>query len=101
MEGVGPSPDVLSLREREVVALLSCGLRVRDVAERLGVGPKTIDTHRQSAYDKLGIHDRVHLVLWAHRYGLDPEPPVIRKPSLPKPDAGNCGSYEVQNVPEG
>ncbi|GAG29079.1 unnamed protein product [marine sediment metagenome] len=88
MEEREPSPDVLSRREREVVALLSRGLRVRAVAETLCLAPRTIDATRQSAYDKLGIHDRVRLALWAHRHGLDTEPPVIRKPSLPKPDGG-------------
>ncbi len=81
-----PSPEVLSPRERQVVALLSRGLRLREVAKTLCLAPPTIDTIRQSVYDKLGIHDRVRLALWARRHGLDTEPPVIRNPSLPKPD---------------
>lgn len=68
-----PSPDVLSRRERQVVRLLGRGLR--QVAEALGVEPKTIDTFRQSAYDKLGVHDRVHLALWAQRHRLGTKPP--------------------------
>ena len=86
MEEGEPSPDVLSRRERQVVGLLSRGLRVREVAETLCLAPKTIDDMRQSAYDKLGIHNRVRLALWAHRRGLDTEPEVIGKPSRAKPD---------------
>ena len=77
---------MLSPRERQVVALLSHGLRLREVAKTLCLSPRTIDTIRQSVYDKLGIHDRVRLSIWAHRHGLDTEPPVIGKPSLPRPD---------------
>lgn len=64
------SPTVLSPRERQVVALLAAGCRVREAAKRLYVSPKTVDSLRQSAYDKLGIHDRLVLALWAHRQGL-------------------------------
>ena len=83
-----PSPGVLTRRERQVVGLLSRGLRGREVAEALCLAPKTIDVIRQSAYDKLGIHDRVRLALWAHRHGLHTESPVIREPSRPKAKRG-------------
>jgi len=67
---------VLCPRERQVVALLARGLRLRNVAEILGLSPKTVDAARQSAYDKLGIHDRVILALWAHRHGMGASAPV-------------------------
>ena len=86
MEEPEPSPNVLSRRERQVVALLSSGLRMREVAGMLCLATQTIDNTRQSAYDKLGIHNRVRLSLWAHRNGLDSDSPVIRKPSRAKPD---------------
>jgi len=65
-----PSPEVLCPRERQVVALLARGLRLRNVAGILGLSPKTVDAARQSAYDKLGIHDRVILALWANRHEI-------------------------------
>jgi len=71
-----PSPDVLCRRERQVVALLAGGLRVRDVAEIMCISPKTVDACRQSAYDRLGIHNRVHLALWANRHGIGFDTPV-------------------------
>ncbi len=86
METHEPSPDVLSRRERQVVALLSGGLRLREVAEMLCLARQTIDNTRQSAYNKLGIHDRVQLSLWANRHGLHSQSPVIRKPSPANPD---------------
>ena len=86
MEIHEPSPDVLSPRERQVVALLSGGLRMREVAENLCLARNTIDNTRQSAYNKLGIHDRVRLALWAQRHGIDSKAPVLHKPSPPEPD---------------
>ena len=88
MEVYDASPEVLSRRERQVVALMSSGLRMREVAEMLCLATRTIDSTRQSAYDKLGIHDRVRLSLWAHRHGLDIESPVMRKPPLARSDDG-------------
>ncbi len=79
MEERDPSPELLSPRERQVVGLLGRGLRVREVAAPLYLSPKTIDVIRQSAYDKLGIHNRVRLALWAHRHGLDNETPDNRE----------------------
>ncbi len=81
-----PSPDLLSRRERQVVALISIGLRMREVAEILSLATQTVDNMRQSAYNKLGIHDRVRLSLWAHRNGLHTQSPVMRKTSLAQSD---------------
>ena len=60
---------VLSDREREVLALMAEGLTDRGIAERLAVSPKTVGTHIQHIFDRLGIADspadnrRVHAVL--------------------------------------
>ena len=71
--------------ERQVVVLLARGLRLRNVAEILSLSPKTVDAARQSAYDKLGIHDRVILALWAHRHGIDVATPLDRGAARKKP----------------
>ena len=60
---------VLSDRERQVLALMAEGLTDRGIADRLVVSPKTVGTHIQHIFDRLGIADsptdnrRVHAVL--------------------------------------
>jgi DNA-binding NarL/FixJ family response regulator len=61
--------DRLSERERQVLALMAEGLTDRGIAERLLVSPKTVGSHVQHIFDRLGIPDattdnrRVHAVL--------------------------------------
>jgi serine/threonine-protein kinase len=60
---------VLTAREREVLELMAAGLTDRGIGDRLGVSPKTVGTHVQHIFDRLGIPDapsdnrRVHAVL--------------------------------------
>ena len=54
--------DALSRREREIVALVARGLTTRQIAERLSITPKTVDTHRLHVYRKLQVHNRAQLV---------------------------------------
>ncbi|MEX5712865.1 LuxR family transcriptional regulator [Parafrankia sp. FMc6] len=58
----GPDPLVeLTTREQEVAQLAGQGLRTRDIASRLRVSPRTVDTHLSHIYDKLGMSSRVEL----------------------------------------
>jgi DNA-binding NarL/FixJ family response regulator len=57
----------LSEREREVVQLVAHGYSNKEIAEKLGVSVKTIETYRYRATDKLGLHGRADLV----RYAID------------------------------
>ncbi|MGI8742632.1 MAG: LuxR C-terminal-related transcriptional regulator [Bryobacteraceae bacterium] len=57
--------DTLSPREFQVFELLIQGDRPKDVAARLALSPKTIDTYRSSLMHKLGIHDVAGLVKYA------------------------------------
>jgi len=52
----------LTPREREVVALARTGLQNRDIAERLGVSERTVETHLAHAYSKLGVEGRRELM---------------------------------------
>ncbi|MBL8178987.1 MAG: response regulator transcription factor [Bryobacterales bacterium] len=52
----------LSAREMQVFALLVDGVRARDIAARLSLSPKTVDTYRASLMRKLAIHDVPGLV---------------------------------------
>jgi DNA-binding NarL/FixJ family response regulator len=60
----------LSLRERQVFSLLIEGLRAKEVAARLDLSPKTVDTYRASLMRKLDIHDVAGLVKYAIRRNL-------------------------------
>ncbi|WP_308203325.1 helix-turn-helix transcriptional regulator [Frankia gtarii] len=51
----------LTAREQEVSRLAAQGLRTRDIAGRLRVSPRTVDTHLAHIYDKLGVSSRVEL----------------------------------------
>jgi DNA-binding CsgD family transcriptional regulator len=48
----------LSRREREIADLTVAGLRRRDIAEKLVISPRTVDSHLQRIYRKLGVNDR-------------------------------------------
>jgi DNA-binding NarL/FixJ family response regulator len=55
----------LSQRESEVFYHLVNGLRAKDIAELLGISPKTVDTYRASLMRKLNVRDLVGLVKFA------------------------------------
>ena len=77
-----PSPESLTRCERQVVALLAHGLRMAEAARLLHKARSTVDSHRQSAHHKLRIHDRVSLVRWAIRHGIDQSTPVKARKSI-------------------
>jgi len=62
--------DVLTAREREVVALAAHGLSNEEIAERLFVSPYTARTHVHRAMAKLDARDRAQLVVIAYQTGL-------------------------------
>jgi len=65
----------LSGREREVLRLLAAGLRAKEVATRLGISAKTVETYRSRIMLKLGIDNLPGLVKFAIRAGIIlPEP---------------------------
>lgn len=60
--------DSLSAREHQVFSMLVEGVRAKEIAARLELSPKTVDTYRASLMRKLDIHDVAGLVKFAiHR----------------------------------
>jgi two-component system response regulator NreC len=68
--GAARLADVLTPREREVLQLLSEGHATKEVAFRLGVSPKTVETHRLSLLAKLKVGGVADLVRIAVKEGL-------------------------------
>jgi DNA-binding NarL/FixJ family response regulator len=60
-------PARLSVREREIVQLVSEGRTSREMAQLLGVTVKTAESHRNNIMVKLGLHSIVELVMYAIR----------------------------------
>lgn len=62
--------DPLSVRERQVLQLVSEGKSTKDVAVQLGISVKTAESHRSRLMKKLNIHEIASLVRYAIRRGL-------------------------------
>ena len=67
---LAPQLDLLTEREREVMALVGAGLTNEEIAERLYMSPATAKTHVSRAMVKLGARDRAQLVVFAYESGL-------------------------------
>ena len=65
----------LTDRERQVIALIAEGLKNKQIAERLFISPTTVTHHLSSIYSKLGVTDRLELVVYsfANRLAKMPE----------------------------
>ncbi len=69
---LGRSPlDRLSDREMQVFELIGQGLTVREIAARLELSPKTIETHREHVKDKLGLKNATELTRHALQWVLE------------------------------
>ncbi len=62
--------DPLSAKEREVLQLVAEGSTTKEIADRLGVSAKTVDTHRQHIMEKLRVRSIAGLTKYAVRNGL-------------------------------
>lgn len=60
----------LTPRERQILGLLSEGLTMQQMGRRLGISPRTVETHVSGIYRKLGVRTRVQAVARAASLGL-------------------------------
>jgi len=67
---VGRERPRLSPREEEVARCIAVGLRNAEVATRLSISETTVKSHLHSAFQKLGLRDRVELARYVFRVGL-------------------------------
>ena len=70
MRGEDPGADVLTPRQREVLQLIAEGHSSKEVARRLDLSVKTVETHRSLLMKQLDIHEVTGLVRYAMRLGL-------------------------------
>lgn len=62
--------DKLSERELQITLMVIDGMKALEIAEKLSVSPKTINTYRYRVFEKLRINSNMELALLATRYGL-------------------------------
>jgi len=64
--------DQLTTREREILQLTVQGSTNTDIASRLLISPRTVETHRTNLMRKLSLHNHVQLIQFAIQHGLIP-----------------------------
>lgn len=77
-DAAATAPDLihpLSVRELEVLRLLSTGLNNKEIAELLFISECTVKTHVEHIIQKLGVSDRVQAAVWAARHGYTQSQP--------------------------
>jgi DNA-binding NarL/FixJ family response regulator len=74
-ETEAPSAEALKIatlteRERQVIRLIGEGLKNKDIAERMYITEATVRHHLTSIFNKLGVNDRLELVIYAYQHRL-------------------------------
>jgi DNA-binding NarL/FixJ family response regulator len=64
------SPVLLNEKEREFLRWTCSELSYKEIAEKMYLSPRTIDDYRQSLFNKLKVHSRVGLVMYAIKNGI-------------------------------
>ena len=64
------SYESLTDREKEILKLIVDGMTSRQIADALSLSIKTIVTHRGNIMEKLGIHNKSHLIRFGIRHGI-------------------------------
>lgn len=84
--------ESLTRREREVVALITEGLRNKQIADRLYISEATVRNHVTSILSKLELTDRFDLAVYAFRRGMAKVTLIETTPVSPRPHAHSSSS---------
>ena len=68
-----PDINYLTSREKEVIKYIAEGLTSEEIAEKLYVSKRTVDTYRSNIMDKLNIHSLPKLIKYAIEYNYYPK----------------------------
>ena len=60
----------LTNREQEIFRLLAEGLKIKDIADKLFISPKTVENHKTNIMSKLNLHSTLDLVRYAIKLGI-------------------------------
>jgi DNA-binding NarL/FixJ family response regulator len=69
----GRDENGLTERELEIVRLVASGYKNKEVGHQLTISERTVKTHLTNIFQKLGVRDRVGLVMYALQHGLTPQ----------------------------
>lgn len=69
-EGDAPSLDILTKRENQILQFVAAGLANKNIAVKLKISTRTVETHRNNLTNKLGIKTTAGLVKYAISKGL-------------------------------
>ena len=72
--GAGKEKPLLSDRELEVVQLVAQGFQNKEIGEKLFISDNTVKNHLHNIFDKLGVSDRLELMLYAIHHRLIDNP---------------------------
>lgn len=62
--------ESLTSRELEIIRIIGEGLKNKEIGERLNISEATVRHHLSSIYAKIGVEDRLNLVIFAYERGL-------------------------------
>jgi DNA-binding CsgD family transcriptional regulator len=87
--GAVPFNDLLTKREHEIIRLIAQGVSNRQMAHRLSISIKTVETHRANIYSKLKVHNAVQLLrtlaksgAWVVNHDQTSNPPENHKKTV-------------------
>jgi two-component system nitrate/nitrite response regulator NarL len=68
--------DTLTRREKSIIGCLLQGWRNREIADHLSITEQTVKNHLRTIFDKVGVSDRLELVLYAIHHRMELPPPA-------------------------
>ena len=95
---VDPELDALTAREREVLQLIARGYRYKEIAARLHLSVKTVETHVSAVLRKLQLSSRHELTRWAAERRLRD---CLRQPPLDLARERECAAAHDRKLPLG
>ncbi|GGM88889.1 response regulator transcription factor [Streptomyces fuscichromogenes] len=69
MSSTNSTQPLITPREKQVLSLLAEGLTYGSIARRLGISPRTVDTHLRRLRAKTGAANRMQLAVMSHLWG--------------------------------